>query len=52
MQDKMGDLFEYRPEGFSFGKIERTSFHTYYSAWFLVERLQPSGAGHIDYGYD
>jgi hypothetical protein len=52
MQDKMGDLFEYRPEGFSFGKIERTSFHTHHSAWRFVECLQPSGAGRIEYGYD
>jgi len=51
MQDKMGDLFEYRPEGFSFGKIEQTSFHTYHSAWHFVERLQPSGSGLIVYGY-
>jgi len=47
----MGNLFEYRLKGFSFGEIEQTSFHSHHSAWHFVERLQPSGAGRIDYGY-
>jgi hypothetical protein len=51
MQDKMGDLFELRPEEISFGKIEQTSFHTYHNAWHYVERLQPGRSGRIDYGY-
>jgi hypothetical protein len=47
----MGNLFEYRLEVASFGEIEQKSFHTYHSAWHLIECLQPGGAGRIAYGY-